>query len=51
LIEKVTILENALKNINDGDVVMVWRFGVPGTPFTLIDGLLNRQFLWISLKT
>jgi acetate CoA/acetoacetate CoA-transferase alpha subunit len=41
MIDKTTSLENALKVIRDGDTIMVGGFGVPGTPFTLIDGLLE----------
>jgi len=41
MIDKTTSLENALKTIRDGDTIMVGGFGVPGTPFTLIDGLLE----------
>jgi len=41
MIDKTTSLENALKDIRDGDTIMVGGFGVPGTPFTLIDGLLD----------
>ena len=51
LIDKVTTIENALKNIHYGNAMMVGGFGVSGNPLTLIDGLLNRQFWWISLKT
>ena len=39
--DKTTPLDNALKDIHDGDTIMVGGFGVPGTPFTLIDGLLE----------
>jgi len=41
MIDKTTSLEKALKAIRDGDTIMVGGFGVPGTPFTLIDGLLE----------
>jgi acetate CoA/acetoacetate CoA-transferase alpha subunit len=41
MIDKTTSLENALKAIHGGDTIMVGGFGVPGTPFTLIDGLLE----------
>jgi len=41
MIDKTTSLENALRTIRDGDTIMVGGFGVPGTPFTLIDGLLE----------
>ncbi|MCF8042722.1 MAG: CoA transferase subunit A [Desulfarculaceae bacterium] len=38
---KVCSLEQALGRVNPGDMVMVGGFGVPGTPFTLLDGLLK----------
>jgi acetate CoA/acetoacetate CoA-transferase alpha subunit len=41
MLDKTTSLETALKDIRDGDTIMVGGFGVPGTPFTLIDGLLD----------
>ena len=41
MIDKTTTLEKALKAIHDGDMIMVGGFGVPGTPFRLIDGLLE----------
>jgi len=41
MIDKTTSLETALKDTRDGDTIMVGGFGVPGTPFTLIDGLLD----------
>ena len=40
MIDKTTSLENASKAIHGGDTIMVGGFGVPGTPFTLIDALL-----------
>jgi len=41
MLDKTTTLEKALETIRDGDTIMVGGFGVPGTPFTLIDGLLE----------
>ncbi len=38
---KVCSLDEALSRVNPGDMVMVGGFGVPGTPFTLLDGLLR----------
>ncbi|MBU1157200.1 MAG: CoA transferase subunit A [Proteobacteria bacterium] len=38
---KVCSLDQALGRVNPGDTVMVGGFGVPGTPFTLLDGLLK----------
>jgi len=42
MIDKTTTIDKALEHIHDGDTVMVGGFGVPGTPFTLIDGLLKK---------
>ena len=41
MIDKTTSLEQAVKKIRNGDLVLVGGFGVPGTPFTLIDALLE----------
>ena len=41
MIDKVTTIDNALKGVADSQVVMVGGFGVPGTPFMLIEGLLR----------
>jgi acetate CoA/acetoacetate CoA-transferase alpha subunit len=40
MIDKTTTLAEAVSSIGDGSTVMVGGFGVPGTPFTLIDALL-----------
>jgi acetate CoA/acetoacetate CoA-transferase alpha subunit len=40
MIDKTTELSEALEGIRDGATVMVGGFGVPGTPFVLIDALL-----------
>ena len=42
MIDKRTSLEQALQTIRDGSRIMVGGFGVPGTPFTLINGLLEK---------
>lgn len=42
MIDKSTALEAALAGIHDGAIIMVGGFGVPGTPFRLIDGLLDQ---------
>ena len=39
---KIATIETAIANIGDGDTVMVGGFGVPGTPFCLIDELLRQ---------
>ena len=41
MIDKTCLLENIRTQFNDGMTVMVGGFGVPGTPFTLIDALLE----------
>jgi acetate CoA/acetoacetate CoA-transferase alpha subunit len=42
MIDKTQSIDQALAAVQDGHTVMVGGFGVPGTPFTLIDGLLAR---------
>ena len=42
MIDKRTTLEKALETVRDGHRIMVGGFGVPGTPFTLINGLLEK---------
>ena len=41
MIEKTCLVEKIRLRFNDGMTVMVGGFGVPGTPFTLIDALLE----------
>jgi acetate CoA/acetoacetate CoA-transferase alpha subunit len=43
LIDKTTGIEQAIECIPDGATVMVGGFGVPGTPFCLIDQLVRRN--------
>ena len=40
--DKTIAIEQALAAVQDGHTVMVGGFGVPGTPFTLIDRLLAQ---------
>ena len=40
MIDKICMIENIRSRFKDGMTVMVGGFGVPGTPFTLIDTLL-----------
>jgi acetate CoA/acetoacetate CoA-transferase alpha subunit len=49
MLDKTTSLEKALTSIKDKAVVMVGGFGVPGTPFTLIDGLLATGVKGLTL--
>ena len=41
MIDKICLLESIRALFKDGMTVMVGGFGVPGTPFTLIDALLE----------
>ena len=41
-INKTADIDRALAHIKHGNTVMVGGFGVPGTPFMLIDGLLKK---------
>ena len=42
MMDKTMAIEQALAAVQDGHTVMVGGFGVPGTPFTLIDRLLAQ---------
>ncbi|NQU59099.1 MAG: CoA transferase subunit A [Rhodospirillales bacterium] len=42
MLDKVSELEAAVAFIKDGDRVMLGGFGVPGTPFQLIDALVHH---------
>ncbi len=42
MIDKTMAIEQALAAVKDGHTVMVGGFGVPGTPFSLIDRLLAQ---------
>lgn len=41
MIDKTTTINKVLNKIVDGSVIMVGGFGVPGTPFRLINGVLE----------
>jgi len=41
MIDKTIALGKAIRNLHDGETVMVGGFGVPGTPFALLNGLLQ----------
>jgi len=47
--DKTTAIEPALAAVQDGHTVMVGGFGVPGTPFTLIDRLLAQGTRHLTL--
>jgi len=49
VIDKCISIEKALESVRHGDRVMVGGFGVPGTPFTLINGLLERGTRGLTL--
>ncbi len=40
--DKTTAIETAISEIGNGDTVMIGGFGVPGTPFCLIDELVRQ---------
>ncbi|HFC04336.1 MAG TPA: CoA transferase subunit A, partial [Rhizobiales bacterium] len=40
--DKTTTIEVAVSQIKDGHTVMVGGFGVPGTPFMLIEELVRQ---------
>jgi len=42
LTDKTTTIESAIGQIGDGSIVMIGGFGVPGTPFCLIDELVRQ---------
>lgn len=42
MIDKTTTMQDAVGRIRDGSMVMVGGFGVPGTPFCLIDELVRQ---------
>ena len=41
-IEKSLLIEDAIGQIQDGNTIMIGGFGVPGTPFSLIDELVHQ---------
>ena len=43
MIDKCIEIEQAIAQISDGAVIMVGGFGVPGTPFMLIDELVRQN--------
>lgn len=42
MIDKTCSLSDVLERIHDGQTILCGGFGVPGTPFTLIDGILEK---------
>lgn len=48
-IDKITTIETAIAHVKDGAVVMAGGFGVPGTPFILIDALLEAAISRLTL--
>jgi len=49
VIDKRTSVEKALERVFDGARIMVAGFGVPGTPFSLINGLLEKGTRGLTL--
>jgi len=48
-INKQTSLDHAMEKISSGQTIMVGGFGVPGTPFMLIQGLLDKNLEHLTL--
>ena len=46
---KVTTINDAISTIKDGQTIMVGGFGVPGTPFMLIEALLQQGTRHLTL--
>ncbi len=49
MIDKTSSVESAVGIVKDGDDVMVGGFGAPGTPFFLIDALMQRNLKELTL--
>ena len=49
MLDKTTTLKNAVAVIRDGATIIVGGFGVPGTPFTLLDGIMDRGITGLTL--
>lgn len=49
MIDKTTNIEEAIGRISDGATIMVGGFGVPGTPFCLIDELVRQNQKGLTL--
>lgn len=49
MIDKTTSLEKALEHVRDGHIIMVGGFGIPGTPFILIDAVLKQSTTDLTL--
>jgi acetate CoA/acetoacetate CoA-transferase alpha subunit len=49
MLDKTIALEQAISKILDNAIVMVGGFGVPGTPFSLINGLLEAGVSGLTL--
>jgi acetate CoA/acetoacetate CoA-transferase alpha subunit len=47
--DKTVSLKKAISHVKDLQCIMVGGFGVPGTPFTLIDGLLTQNVRHLTL--
>lgn len=49
MIDKTSSIENAIAQISDGASIMVGGFGIPGTPFCLIDELVRQGQTQLTL--
>jgi len=47
--DKLTAINDAISKIKDGQTIMVGGFGVPGTPFMLIEALLEQGTKHLTL--
>jgi len=47
--DKTIVLDEAIKAIPDGARIMLGGFGVPGTPFCLIDALVNHGAKYLTI--
>ena len=47
--DKLTAINDAISKIKDGQTIMVGGFGVPGTPFMLIETLLEQGTKHLTL--
>jgi len=49
VLDKILTIEEAVKNICDGSTIMVGGFGVPGTPFAIIDAIVALGVTGLTL--
>jgi acetate CoA/acetoacetate CoA-transferase alpha subunit len=49
MLDKTTTVKDTVAAIRDGATIIVGGFGVPGTPFTLIDAIIERGVTGLTL--